>query len=194
VATGASLALEGGAPTLKALRTRLHLHHSLSDNCWRQGPGQLLGGLPKDEVEACFCPASTGQGGGGDAACYRLNPSAGRVFEGPGWTDVLAVPYADLPVPMPITTSVSVARRRTLGQLQRRCRSIQLRRHEVSAVGRRYSRHAVDRSAPTVPHRFRVGHLGPVARRRMCCNNGSRRAALTAILVGGLLPWYLPAA
>jgi hypothetical protein len=86
-----------GAPWLNRLRACLHLVSDLSPERWRDGPGRLLGGLPREEVEACFCQLSTGQGGAAPADRYRLNPSRGRVFKGPGWGDVLAVPYQDLP-------------------------------------------------------------------------------------------------
>jgi hypothetical protein len=81
----------------RRLRQRLHLSSDLSPERWRQGPGRLLGALPHEEVEACFCPLSTGQGGAPHAQRYRLNPSRARVFTGPGWRDVLVVPYYDLP-------------------------------------------------------------------------------------------------
>ncbi|HLJ91619.1 MAG TPA: hypothetical protein VKU02_00365 [Gemmataceae bacterium] len=84
-------------PAINALLHRLHLVSRLGRERWQQGPGQLLGVLPKEAVEACFCPGSTGQGGAGAKQRYQLNPSGGRVFSGPGWSDVLAVPYADLP-------------------------------------------------------------------------------------------------
>src|SRR5207248_1136559 len=86
-----------GAPGLSRLRARLRLASDLSPERWRDGPGRLLGGLPREEVEACFCPLSTGQGGAPHADRYRLNPSCGRVFTGRGWGAVLVVPYQDLP-------------------------------------------------------------------------------------------------
>ena len=84
------------SPALNRLRAQLHLSDTLSLERWQQGPGRLLGGLPREEVEACFCPLSTGQGGVHPER-YRLNPSRGRVFRGPGWSDVLVIPYHDLP-------------------------------------------------------------------------------------------------
>jgi hypothetical protein len=52
--------------------------------------------LPREEVEACFCPLSTGQGSAHPER-YRLNPSRARLFRGPGWSDVLVIPFHDLP-------------------------------------------------------------------------------------------------
>ena len=84
------------SPALNRLRGRLGLADHLSPQRWREGPGRLLGGSPREEVEACFCPLSTGQGGARPQR-YRLNPSRGRVCAGPGWSDVLVIPYHDLP-------------------------------------------------------------------------------------------------
>src|SRR3954447_7107150 len=84
------------SPALARLRLGLGLIDGLGPDRWRQGPGRLLGALPREEVEACFCPLSTGQGGAHPQR-YRLNPSRGRVFRGPGWSDVLVIPYYDLP-------------------------------------------------------------------------------------------------
>jgi hypothetical protein len=84
-------------PALGWLRQQLRLRSDLSPERWRVGPGRLLGAIPHEEAEACFCPLSTGQGGAPHAERYLLNPSRGRVFRGPGWRDVLAVPYYDLP-------------------------------------------------------------------------------------------------
>jgi hypothetical protein len=85
------------AGTLNPLRQKLHLTSDLSGARWRQGPGRLLGALPHEEIEVCFCPLSTGQGGAPYAERYRLNPSRGRVFSGPGWHAVLVLPFYDLP-------------------------------------------------------------------------------------------------
>ena len=85
------------SPALARLRARLHLTDALDRDRWRDGPGQLFGALPHADVEAAWCPQSTGQGGAPHAERYRLNPSRGRVFPGRGWGDVLVVPYADLP-------------------------------------------------------------------------------------------------
>ena len=41
---------------LTALRHRFRLVSSVSPEHWREGPGQLVGGLPAKAVEACFCP------------------------------------------------------------------------------------------------------------------------------------------
>src|SRR4051794_30469352 len=84
------------SPALARLRLGLGLIDDLGPERWRQGPGRLLGALPREEVEACFGPLSTGQGGAHPHR-YRLNPSRGRVFRGPGWSDVLVIPYYDLP-------------------------------------------------------------------------------------------------
>lgn len=71
--------------------SRLLEPHQLSDVV-----NSLVGALPHDAVEAAFCPCSTGQGGS-HAERYRLNPSRGRVFRGPGWSHVLVFPYYALP-------------------------------------------------------------------------------------------------
>jgi hypothetical protein len=85
------------SPDLNRLRARLRLGSHLAAEQWRCGPGLLLGGLPHEHFEACFCPHSTGQGGAAPSQRYLLNPSRGRVFSGAGWGDVLAIAYHDLP-------------------------------------------------------------------------------------------------
>ena len=83
--------------TLTALRHRFRLVSDVSPERWRDGPGQLVGGLPAKAVEACFCPQAAGTGGQHPERGYNCNPSARRVFTGRGWGDVLAIPYYDLP-------------------------------------------------------------------------------------------------
>ena len=61
---------------------------------WEQRSGQLIGYLPKAEVERCFAPGVRQQRSG---RRQWSNPSAHRVFPGPDWQDVLAVPFFDLP-------------------------------------------------------------------------------------------------
>lgn len=74
------------AATLNTLRVRFRLQAPISEERWRQGPGQCLGAMRKGEVEALF-------------KAFRRPGKEGRlsVFHGPGWGDVLVVPYYDLP-------------------------------------------------------------------------------------------------
>ena len=83
---------------LAPLLQELGLTSRLTEERWRQGPGQLLGCLTKADVEECFCPKSAFQGGARlQALDIAHNPSRGRVFSGRNWRDVLAWPYYDLP-------------------------------------------------------------------------------------------------
>jgi hypothetical protein len=83
------------SPTVARLRHYFRLGGDIERE--REGLGQLVGWLPTEIVEAGFCPKAAGTGGRDPGRRYNCNPSAGRVFSGRGWDDVLTIPYYDLP-------------------------------------------------------------------------------------------------
>lgn len=64
---------------LTRLKQRLRIDTHLSPERWRQGPGNLVGGLHSNLVAEAFAVDKK------------------RTFRGRGWGEVLAVPYHDLP-------------------------------------------------------------------------------------------------
>jgi hypothetical protein len=76
---------------LRGLQHKLGLRLGLDRDRWLQGPGMFVGGTGKHAVEACFQPTVAQHSRG------LQNAGAERVFSGPGWTDVLTIPFSDLP-------------------------------------------------------------------------------------------------
>ena len=74
------------SPSLCGIRREHCLHLEVSDPRWLAGPGQLIGAIHHQVVERTYHPGTTG-----------APTSAHRPFKGLGWTEVLTVPYYDLP-------------------------------------------------------------------------------------------------
>jgi hypothetical protein len=79
----------GNSETVRGIQKQYRLSLRASRDRWRRGPGQLFGALPRDQVEAAFCPNSIN--------AYGQNQSACRTFKGKSWDEVLVFPYFDLP-------------------------------------------------------------------------------------------------
>ena len=79
---------------LMRVMDRLGLHWLESVTRWHAGPGKLVGGLPKTDIEKCFAPTVMNNAA---ARHQKYNPSANAVFKGKSWGDVLVVPFYDLP-------------------------------------------------------------------------------------------------
>lgn len=74
--------------TLNALRARFKLQSDVSEARWKAGLGRLLGGIPRATVERLWTPCYQETGGG---------HATRAVFRGRNWSDVLVVPYHDMP-------------------------------------------------------------------------------------------------
>lgn len=85
------------SPAISSLRARFRLNNDNPREQWVAGAGQLIGCLPCSYVEKLFCPKSADTGSQHPFHGYGCNPSAGRVFKGKGWDEVLTIPYYDLP-------------------------------------------------------------------------------------------------
>lgn len=75
--------------TVRSLQQQYRLRLRASRERWRQGPGQLFGALPKNQIEAAFSPNSLNANG--------CNQSSERAFKGKNWDEVLIFPFFDLP-------------------------------------------------------------------------------------------------
>jgi hypothetical protein len=87
---GAQRGLIHQSPTLMRVMDRMGLAWSESLSRWQSGPGKLIGGLPKTDIEECFAPTVMQNAA---ARRQQYNPSAHAVFRGEGWGDVLVVPF-----------------------------------------------------------------------------------------------------
>lgn len=81
---------------VNALRHRLCLQGPAAPERWLAGPGRVIGATSRRRAEALWCPAAAAPI---PAGCWRSGAfgSAARLFRGPGWGDVVAVPYWDVP-------------------------------------------------------------------------------------------------
>jgi hypothetical protein len=77
---------------LRALQHKLNIRLSLDRERWLQGPGLFFGGSNKGTVEACFQPIVSQH-----YVDRSKNAGMHRIFIGAHWTDVLVIPFFDLP-------------------------------------------------------------------------------------------------
>lgn len=74
--------------TLRVLKNKFRLSHTLPNDRWKNGPGQMVGAYTKLGIELAICSNA-------DENVTRKNHS--YIFKGRGWNDILVVPHYSLP-------------------------------------------------------------------------------------------------
>ncbi len=76
---------------LRALQHKLGLRLTMDRDRWLHGPGLFVGGGNKHDIEAVYQP------GVAEHTKGLQNTGKVRVFNGPGWIEMLTIPFSDLP-------------------------------------------------------------------------------------------------